>query len=92
MTFRTTKRGDKDIVDFYLCGVSKFCVNQAELYHAGLHELLRLLADNPKMARLRDEFDPPVRLHSYRAHIVAYVEDREDILVVRVLHGRQKWE
>jgi len=51
-----------------------------------------LLADNPKIARERTEFNPPVRLHSYQAHLIVYIENADEILVIRVLHRRQDWQ
>jgi toxin ParE1/3/4 len=38
------------------------------------------------------EFTPPVRLHRYNAHLIIYRVGNEDILIIRVLHGRQNWE
>ena len=73
-------------------GVAKFGVDQAERYHEGLIATLDLLANNPRIARERFEFNPPVRLHAYRAHMIVYVLKTEGILIVRILHGRQDWE
>jgi toxin ParE1/3/4 len=50
------------------------------------------MADNPHMARERAGFSPAVRLHPHQAHLIVYVAQGEDILIVRVLHGRQDWE
>ncbi len=44
------------------------------------------------MARERQAFDPPVRLHPYGAHMIVYLENGAGILVIRTLHGRQDWE
>ncbi|QNT71077.1 type II toxin-antitoxin system RelE/ParE family toxin [Defluviicoccus vanus] len=44
------------------------------------------------LARERAEFDPPVRLHPYQAHMIAYIIRDDGILIIRVLHGRQDWE
>ncbi|WP_267356487.1 MULTISPECIES: type II toxin-antitoxin system RelE/ParE family toxin [unclassified Methylobacterium] len=52
----------------------------------------RLLAANQRMARERQAFDPPVRLHPYGAHMIVYLENGAGILVIRTLHGRQDWE
>ncbi len=73
-------------------GVAKFGVDQAERYHEGLIATLDLLANNPRIARERFEFNPPVRLHAYRSHMIVYVLKTEGILIVRILHGRQDWE
>ena len=69
-----------------------FGVDQAERYHEGMVSVFELLAENPLLARERREFDPPVRLHPYQAHMIAYVVRDDGILIIRVLHGRQAWE
>ena len=53
---------------------------------------LDLIADNPRIARERQEFTPAVRLHPYQSHMIVYLRDDMGVLVVRVLHGRQDWE
>ena len=92
MTYRTTQQADLDIADLYVAGALRFGVGQAEGYQDGLFDTLHLLAANPLMARLRREFQRPVRLHRYKAHVVVYTADDAGILVIRVLHGRQDWK
>lgn len=86
---RTTRQADQDIIDLYVAGVARFGSEHAERYVAGLTAMFGLPADNPLMARLRSEFPRPVRLYPYRAHMAAYAEHADGILIVRVLHGRQ---
>jgi toxin ParE1/3/4 len=92
MIFRTSPQADEDIAEAYATGALHFGVPQAERYQNGLFDTFRTLAANPRMARERPEFEPPVRLHPYQAHIIVYIEDGAAILIVRVLHGRQDWE
>jgi toxin ParE1/3/4 len=92
MIYRTTRRADQDIIDIYVHGAAEFGVEQAERYHEGLISVFDLLAGNPLLARERTEFNPPVRLHPYQAHMIAYVIRDDGILIIRVLHGRQDWE
>lgn len=92
MSYRTTRQADQDIIDIYVRGAADFGVAQAERYHAGLVAVFDLLADNPHIARERAEFNPPVRLHPYQAHMIAYAVHGEGILIIRVLHGRQELE
>ena len=92
MPYRTTRQADQDIIDIYLWGCREFGQPQAERYHAGLAATLDLIADNPRMARERAEFNPPVRLHPYQSHMIVYLLDDSGVLIVRVLHGRQDWE
>jgi toxin ParE1/3/4 len=44
------------------------------------------------IARERSEFRQPVRVHFHQAHVVVYINDREDILILKILDGRQEWE
>lgn len=92
MPYRTTRQADRDIVDIYLRGCREWGQPQAERYHEGLSAVFDLIADNPRMARERFEVDPPVRLHPYQSHLIAYLLDDNGVLIVRVLHGRQDWE
>ena len=92
MTIRTTLRADQDIADLYVAGADTFGGEQAERYVEGLMALFGLPSERPLMARLRREFARPVRLFPYRAHMVAYVEHHDGVLIVRVLSGRQDWK
>lgn len=92
MSFHLTNRAQADMINIYVDGVGQFGITMAERYHEGLLALFSLLSDNPHMDRLRPEFSPPVRMHVYRSHLVIYVEDEQDVLIVRVLHGRQDWQ
>jgi toxin ParE1/3/4 len=92
MTYRTTRQADQDIIDIYLQGHREFGLRQAERYHEGLAATFDLIAANPRLARERPEFNPPVRLHPYQSHMIVYVVDDAGVLIVRVLQGRQEWE
>ena len=92
MAYRTTREADQDIIDIYLRGCREFGQARAEQYHAGLAATLDLIDRNPRLARERPEFNPPVRLHPYQAHMIVYLVDDRGVLIVRVLHGRQDWE
>jgi toxin ParE1/3/4 len=41
------------------------------------------------MARERDEFSPPVRIHSNGVHLVIYRIDGQGIEIIRILHVHQ---
>lgn len=92
MRYRTTRQADQDIIDLYLRGVELFGVEQAERYHGGLIETFEVLADNPHIARERTEFTPAVRIHPHEAHLIVYCIQDDELLIIRVLHGRQDWE
>lgn len=92
MTYRTTRQADQEIIDIYLRGCREFGQRQAELYHDGLPRAFDLIATEPRIARERREFTPPVRLHPYKSHLIIYVLDDVGVLIVRVLRRRQEWE
>lgn len=92
MTYKTTRQADQDIIDAYVHGVQEFGTDQAERYHQGLIATFELLSANPRLARERTEFVPPVRIHPYGAHLIVYTLRDDGVLIVRVLHGRQDWE
>lgn len=56
-------------------------------YLADMQDKFTLLAENPLMVREDDSFTPPVRLCPHAQHLIVYVIDRSDILIVRILHG-----
>lgn len=92
MSYRTTRQADRDIADIYVQGEQAFGTAQAERYQDGLFDTLDLLADNPRLARERTAFVPPIRLHPYGSHLIVYTLGDDGVLVVRVLHARQDWE
>lgn len=92
MKYRTTFEADRDIIEIYVLGAEQFGVPQSERYVSELFGTFELLADNPQMARERQELTPPMRLHPHQAHLIAYTIREDDIVIVRVLHSRQDWQ
>jgi len=69
-----------------------FGVEQAQRYHSDLFTLLHLIADNPRIAGDRDEICPPVRIHSFKSHIIVYrIDEGDAIFVIRIRHGHEDW-
>ena len=59
-------------------------------YFAGLVRTFETLADHPRAGKTRDELGDGVRSMPCQSHVVFYVvTEREDVVVLRVLHGRQ---
>ncbi|MBD2775737.1 type II toxin-antitoxin system RelE/ParE family toxin [Iningainema tapete] len=51
-----------------------------------LYDTLQLLAENPGLGRLREEFFPSLRSFVKNKHIIFYKQSAEGIDVLRVLH------
>ncbi|MDO9418624.1 type II toxin-antitoxin system RelE/ParE family toxin [Pararhizobium sp.] len=92
MPYRLTKRAADDLRGIYNWGKRHFGQAHAVLYHHSLEELFELLADNPEVARERQEITPPVRVHPFGAHMIIYkVEHDGSVLIVRISHNRENW-
>lgn len=92
MAYRLTRKAEGDLTEVYLAGVRDFGVAQADTYLADLLNTFDILADNPLLARLREEFHPAVRIHPHGAHIIIYRDIEADILIIRIRHGREDWQ
>lgn len=92
MGYYLSRQAEQDLIDVFLVGAERFGLLQAEAYHGLLASTFAFLADNPKVARLRVEIDPPVRIHPVQAHLVVYrVDDDGEVFVIRVRHGHEDW-
>ena len=80
---------ETDLSDIWSHGADSWGIAQADRYADGLFALFDLLADFPEMARERDEFRPPVRIHPSGVHLVIYRPDRQGVEVIRILHAHQ---
>lgn len=90
--YHITNAAQADIEQLYLNGAAQFGQFQADKYAAGLAAAFDRIARYPRLTRLRDEIDPPIRALPYGSHIILYDVDSEDqVTVVRVRHGREDW-
>lgn len=90
--YRLSRLAEQDLIDVFLSGAERFGLLQAEFYHDLLTGTFEFLATNPRAARLREEINPPVRVHPVQAHLVVYrVDDDGGVFVIRVRHGHEDW-
>ena len=80
---------EQDIADIWVDGADRWGVDQADRYFDAMVNLFNLLSEQPEIARLRDEFSPPVRIHPYGSHAVVYKTVETGIAIIRVLHNRR---
>lgn len=75
-----------------MAGADRFGEAQADRYYDGLTATFAFLAGYPRAARLRTEVSPPVRAFRYKAHLIFYELDDEDVVIIlRVRHAREDW-
>ena len=84
-------RAKADIDDIWEYSAENWSPKQADRYLTGLDGVLNLLCDQPGLARLMREFQPPVRMHLYRSHSIFYRSDATTMIVVRILYARSDW-
>ncbi len=89
--FRLARAAVDDLTAIFLEGIEQFGLPQADTYHEGLSGIFAFLADYPHAARLREEISPPVRVHPYKAHLVIYEVDDDEVIILRARHGREDW-
>ena len=83
---------DRDVEAIWDYTADQWSVDQAESYVSGLDRVLRLLAEQPHIARERPEIRQGARLHPYRKHLIMFVETAETLTVFRVIHAQANWQ
>lgn len=63
--------------------------DQADRYADGLFAVFDLLAEFSELAREREAFSPPVRIHPSGSHIVIYRLENQGVEIIRILHAHQ---
>ena len=86
--FRLSRRAEADLL-----GIGKFTLrewgkSQAARYIAELETCCQMLADNPALGRPCDHVRPGLRRHEHGKHVLFYRQERNGILVSRILHQR----
>ncbi len=91
MGYRLTERAKQDLIRMYREGVHMFGWNQAESYYAAVESRFEFLAHNPRAARERTEITPSVRAHPFKSHVILYVLEDDDMVVIGIRNGREDW-
>ena len=78
-----------DLSGIWRHGAVTWGPEQADRHADALFALFDLLAEFPEIARVRDEFAPPVRIQPNGAHLVIYRPDGPGIEIIRILHAHQ---
>ena len=92
-SYRLTGAASDDILNIFIEGRERFGRAQADKYHDGMEAVFEFLSEYPRAARLRQEIDPSVRAHPYKAHLIVYdIEQDNGIIILRVRHGREDWQ
>ena len=85
--YRLSKRAASDLAEIADYTIETFGIEQARHYCDGLDTCFQTIADNPMFGRSASFHDvPELRRYEYQSHVVFYIPEERDVLIVRVLH------
>lgn len=87
--WRLRPAAEADLTRIWRQGAATWDVLQADRYADGLFAVFDLLAEFPEMARKREEFSPPVRIHPNGSHLVIYQREGQGVEIIRILYVHQ---
>ena len=86
--YRLTRRAAADLDAIFEYTALRFGLGQARSYFNMLHECCRRLAGNPGLGRSAESLAPGLRRYEFRSHVVFYLAESPELVIVRVLHSR----
>lgn len=88
MPYRLSSRAERDLDEVWLYVAEDASPTTADRLIDEIVDRFDLLAEQPRMGRLRPEFGPGVRSISVENHVIYYRDDGQ-VQIARVLHGRR---
>jgi len=68
-----SKEAENDLVEIYRYGFINYGKNKTDQFIEALKEKCQFLAGVPNLSPDRNEFNPPVKIHHHRKHLIIYV-------------------
>ena len=84
--YRLSRRADNDLAEIADYSIGEFGIEQARRYRDALEACFLVPADNPLIGHSAEQFAPRLRQFDHASHIVFYLPDDVDLLIVRILH------
>lgn len=88
MPYRLSALGEQDLDAIWSYVAEDASPATADRLIDAIIDRFELLAQQPRMGRLRPEFGPGVRSFAVENHVI-YYRHNGDVLIARVLHGRR---
>lgn len=89
--YRLTPRALDDLDDIWRFSAETWSTKQADRYIDELARVFETISIMPTLARGRNEFAPPVRIHLHESHLIAYTIEADHVTILRLLGGQQDW-
>jgi len=85
--YRISRRAEADLTDIYLYTIQNFGERQARKYLLELDAVFELLGDHPRIGR---PYEAGTHQFVHGSHIIIYRIEADAVLIVRILHARQR--
>ena len=89
MQHRLSKHAEADLRRLYHRSIVEFGAAHAERYYGRLADALKTVGEFPGAHPERPELGG-VRVKPFEAHYIIYRVRRDDVFILRILHGRQE--
>lgn len=89
---KLSRRADTDLANIADFTIATFGTAQARKYRDQLRACFASLCDNPLLGQSAEDLAPGLRRVRQQAHVVFYLADAEQVLIVRVLHHKMDFE
>ena len=86
-SYRLSRLAATDLQEIAEYTIERFGVEQARRYRDGLKTCFVQLADNPALGREAEMLIRGLRRFEHQSHVVFYISEPENLLIVRVLHS-----
>ncbi|MDX2428460.1 MAG: type II toxin-antitoxin system RelE/ParE family toxin [Xanthomonadales bacterium] len=85
--YRLSLLASADLEEIAEYTIERFGVEQARRYRDGLKTCFDQLANNPVLGKRSEQLMRDLRRFEHQSHVVFYINEPEDIFIVRVLHS-----
>lgn len=89
--YRLTPHALADLDALWRYSAETWSITQADRFIDDLTRIFALIAAMPTLARQRNEFTPPVRIHVHENTLIVYTIAPDHVAILRLLGGQQDW-
>jgi len=88
MLYKLSLQAETDLEDIYRYTLETWGIQQFDKYRNDINKTLIKIAEDPYLvnSKSREDLYPECRLYKIHKHYIAYIPDKNGIMVGRVLH------
>ena len=85
LSYRLSKRSEKDLENIAVYSIKNFGIKQARIYRDGLFKTFDMICAFPMIGSNQNDIKKNVRLQVYESHSIYYLIDAKAIFILRIL-------